>query len=61
MRGGDFTAHWAHVMWQCYGMRMEEFVAMEKEVQLAYIASFQLERDEPVSRRHAFINSFFKQ
>lgn len=61
MRGDDFTAHWAHVMWQCYSLRMEEFLQMEREVQLAYIASFELERKEPVNRYHAVINSFFRK
>ena len=40
---------WAHIMWQRHGMRFMEWAAMERDEQLIYIASEQLEKDSPVS------------
>ncbi len=60
MSGEDGEAFWAHVLWQNNGLRMEDFLLMTKNQQLAYIASYMLERDKPVNRHHAFIKGFFK-
>lgn len=32
-------ASWAHVLWQCHGLRMEEFYNMSPELRSLYIAS----------------------
>lgn len=39
--------HYAHILWQRHGLRMEEFAEMPRNLQLAYIASEQLERENP--------------
>lgn len=38
---------WAHILWQKRGIRMEEYIDMPRNVQLAYIASEQLEIEQP--------------
>ncbi len=40
---------WAHILWQRRGLRLEEFAAMPRNVQLAYIASEQLAQKNPQS------------
>ncbi|MCD8364260.1 MAG: hypothetical protein LUC83_00285 [Clostridiales bacterium] len=32
-------AYWAHMVWQQHNLRMEEFYAMPRRLQLLYIAS----------------------
>lgn len=39
---------WAHILWQKRGIRMEEFAEMPREVRLAYIASEELARENPL-------------
>ena len=38
----------AHILWQRHGLRMEEFAAMPRHIQLAYIASEEREYESPV-------------
>lgn len=40
---------WAHILWQRHHLRMEEYAEMPRNVQLAYIASEQLEKENPTS------------
>lgn len=40
---------WAHLLWQRRGLRMEEFATMDRNIQLAYIASETLELDQPAN------------
>ena len=40
---------WAHLMWQRHGMRFFEWASLEREEQLMYIASEELEKDSPAS------------
>lgn len=40
---------WAHILWQKRGLRMEEFAGMSREVRLAYIASEELARENPLN------------
>lgn len=61
MLGDDLEWHWAHVMWQCYGISLEDWAKKDREVQLAYIASHLAEQDKPINRHHAFVDSFFNK
>ena len=56
MKGADNTWHWAHILWQAKGLSMEEFAKMERQVQLAYIASYKLEEEMPVNWLHKILN-----
>ena len=56
MKGADNTWHWAHILWQAKGLRMEEFAKMERQVQLAYIASYKLEEEMTVNWLHKILN-----
>lgn len=40
---------WAHILWQRHNLRMEDFAIMPREIQLAYIASEELELKTPVA------------
>lgn len=52
---------WAHILWQKKGLRMEEFADMPKNVQLAYIASEQLEMNSPVNSNDRLAKVYIKQ
>lgn len=39
--------HWAHVLWQRHGLRMEEFEKMPRRTKLFYIASELCENEDP--------------
>lgn len=39
----------AHILWQRHGLRMEEYAAMPRHIQLAYIASEEREYESPIS------------
>lgn len=45
---GAYIWRWAHILWQRKGLRLEEFADMDRDVQLAYIASEQLADDVPL-------------
>ncbi len=55
MKGADLTWHWAHILWQSKGLRLEEFATMERQVQLAYIASYELEEEMPINWLHRIL------
>lgn len=52
---------WAHVLWQRKGLRMEEFADMPRNVQLAYIASEQLEMDHPYNSGNRLAKALLKK
>lgn len=39
----------AHLLWQRHGIRLEEYADMPRHIQLAYIASEELEHEKPAS------------
>lgn len=55
MKGADNMWHWAHILWQSKGIRMEEFAAMDRQVQLSYIASYELEEEVPINWLHKIV------
>jgi hypothetical protein len=52
--------YWAHVLWQKHGLRFEEFAEMPRKVQLAYIASQQLENKYPVNSNDRLERAYVK-
>ena len=52
---------YAHILWQRHGLRMEEFAEMPRNVQLAYIASEQLEDKWPVEATNRLIKARTKK
>lgn len=55
MKGADLTWHWAHTLWQSKNLRMEDFAKMDRQVQLAYIASYELEEEMPINWLHKIL------
>lgn len=58
----DEHAHewrWAHILWQRHHLRMEDFADMPRTVQLAYIASEQLEDKNPLSSTNQIKKGLF--
>lgn len=51
---------WAHILWQKRGLRMEEFAAMERNVQLAYIASEELTVKHPLNSEDKLAHVYIK-
>ena len=51
---------YAHILWQKRGLRMEEFAAMPRNVQLAYIASEQLAMDSPLDASDRLAKVYIK-
>lgn len=54
MAGAEASAesedwYMAHLMWQRHGMRLEDWAELPRHIQLAYIASEELEKESPVS------------
>lgn len=43
----DYESVWAHVLWQRRGLRMEEFMAMSRELKCVYVASEMLAGNDP--------------
>jgi len=58
---GNAEWRWAHVLWQRHNLRMEDFSAMPRNVQLAYIASEQLEATQPLSSVNQIKKGLFKK
>lgn len=60
---GQDSVDWqyAHILWQKHGLRMEEFAAMPRNIQLAYIASDQLAREHPVNANDRLARAYLKQ
>ena len=52
---------WAHILWQRHDLRMEDFADMPREVQLAYIASEQLEMETPYRGTNRLAKGFLKK
>ena len=52
---------WAHILWQRHNLRMEEWAEMPREVQLAYIASEQLESEHPQGATKRLAKGFLKK
>ena len=52
---------WAHILWQRHHLRMEEWAEMPREIQLAYIASEQLEMDHPQNGTNRLVKGFLKK
>lgn len=50
----------AHILWQKRGLRMEEFAELPRNVQLAYIASEQLEAEYPVNASDRLAHVYIK-
>ena len=50
----------AHILWQKKGLRMEEFAEMPRNVQLAYIASEELEKEYPVNASERLAKVYIK-
>lgn len=59
---GAGTADWqyAHLLWQKHGLRMEEYAEMPRNVQLAYIASEQLEAEHPLNASNRLAKVYIK-
>lgn len=57
------AANWqyAHILWQKRGLRMEEFAEMPRNVQLAYIASEQLENECPIEATDRLAKVYIKK
>ena len=57
---GAHVWRWAHILWQKKGLRMEEFAAMEPDVQLAYIASEELAMNYPMNAGERLAKVYIK-
>ena len=57
---GSYVWRWAHILWQRKGLRMEEFAAMEPDVQLAYIASEELSMKVPLDAGERLAKVYIK-
>ena len=57
---GTHVWRWAHILWQKKGLRMEEFAAMEPDVQLAYIASEELAMNYPMNAGERLAKVYIK-
>ena len=55
----SFIWQWAHILWQRHHLRMEEFADMPRTVQLAYIASEQLEDKNPLNSTNQIKKGLF--
>lgn len=55
---GDWQ--WAHLLWQRHGLRMEEYAEMPRSIQLAYIASEQLELKRPMASMNKLEKVYIK-
>lgn len=51
---------WAHILWQKKGIRMEEYVTMERNVRLAYIASEELSMKKPINANERLARALIK-
>lgn len=51
---------YAHILWQRHNLRMEEFAEMPRNVQLAYIASEQLEGEHPLEASNRLAKVYIK-
>lgn len=51
---------WAHILWQKKGIRMEEYVTMERNVRLAYIASEELSMEKPLNANERLARALIK-
>ncbi len=51
---------WAHILWQKRGIRMEEFAAMDRNIQLAYIASEELAQNTPLKSSDRLAKVYIK-
>lgn len=51
---------WAHMLWQKRGIRMEEFAAMDRNIQLAYIASEELAMSKPLNPNDRLAKVYIK-
>lgn len=56
----SYDWHWAHILWQKRGLRMEEFADMERNVQLAYIASEELVTKHPLNSEDRLAHVYIK-
>ena len=52
---------WAHILWQKKGIRMEEYVTMERNVRLAYIASEELAIKAPLNADERLARGILKK
>lgn len=52
---------YAHILWQRHGLRMEEFAEMPRSIQLAYIASEQLEDKYPIEATNRLAKVYIKK
>lgn len=50
---------WAHIMWQRHGIRIEEWGEMERNQKDAYIASEQLEIENPMNGINRIVMGLF--
>lgn len=57
---GSYIWRWAHLLWQRKGLRMEDFVSMEPNVQLAYIASEELSLKNPLDAGERLAKVYIK-
>lgn len=51
---------WGHILWQRKGLRLEEFAEMPRTVQLAYIASEELEMEKPIASINRLAKAYIK-
>lgn len=51
---------WAHLLWQKRGLRMEEFASMDRNIQLAYIASEELAKERPLNANDRLAKVYIK-
>lgn len=56
----SYEWQWAHILWQRHNLRMEEWANMPREVQLAYIASEQLEDTHPLQASNRMAKAYIK-
>ena len=52
---------WAHILWQRKRLRMEDFVAMNRNTQLAYIASEMVSFDNPQDASERILRALTKK
>lgn len=58
---GAFLWRWAHILWQRKRLRMEDFVAMNRNTQLAYIASEMVSFDNPQDASERILRALTKK
>ena len=57
----SFDWMWAHRLWQKRGIRMEEYAEMDRNMQLAYIASELLAEEIPLAADDRLAKVYIKK